>query len=159
LTSPSTPMTLLSLERPTFQEHLQSRVEVIEGRDVTLSCAASGGPGLTLSWYHNRVNITQLGSTGSGKYKIIHTTGDRTATSTLTLSQLRINDSGIIACIAMVTVFREDSQDVTPMMFTNFTVTSLVVLGKYYKHTIIKQTDKGTLYLQYPVYTYPEHQL
>ena len=110
-------MTLLSLERPTFQEHLQSRVEVIEGRDVTLSCAASGGPGLTLSWYHNRVNITQLGSNGSGKYKIIHTTGDRTATSTLTLNQLRINDSGIIACIAMVTVFREDSQDVTPMMF------------------------------------------
>ena len=64
--------------------------------------------------------------------------------STLTLDQLRINDSGIIVCIAMVTVFREDSQDVTPMMFTNFTATSLVVLGKYYKqnHTIIKQQTK-----------------
>ena len=135
-------MTLFSLERPNFQEHLQSRVEIMEGREVTLSCAASGGPGLTLSWTHNRVNITQLGSTGSGKYKIIGTTGDRTVVSTLTLNQLRINDSGIIVCIAMVTVFREDSQDVTP--FTNFTTTSLVVLGKYYKqnHTIIKQQTK-----------------
>ena len=140
---------------------LLSSLEVIKGEDVMLSCAASGGPGLTLSWHHNGVNITQLGSTGSGKYKIIGTTGDRTATSILIVNQLRSTDSGTITCVAMVTVFREDSQDVTPMMFTNFTVTSLVVLGKYYKqnHTIIKQTDKSTLYLQYPVYTYPEHQL
>lgn len=98
---------------------------------MTLSCAASGAPGLTLSWTHKGMNITQLGSTRSGKYRIIGTTADRTATSTLTLNQLRINDSGVIACIAMVTVFMEDSQDAIPVVFTNFTATSLSVLGKY----------------------------
>ena len=83
---------------------------------MTLSCAASGGPGLTLSWHHNGVNITQLGSTRSGKYTIINTTEDRTVTSMLTLSQLRSTDSGIITCTAMITVFMENSQlpNVTP---------------------------------------------
>ena len=60
-------------ERPTFQESLQPRVEVGEGRNM-FSCAASGGPGLTLSWTHNGMNVTQLSSTGSGKYTIIGNT-------------------------------------------------------------------------------------
>ena len=122
-------MTLLSLERPTFQEHLQPRVKVIKGEDVTLSCAASGGPGLTLTWYHNGVNITQLGSTGNGKYKITGTTGDRTAISILTVNQLRSTDSGIIACVALI---MEDPQlpNVTPVILRNSSSTSLSVVGK-----------------------------
>ena len=97
---------------------------VIEGREVILSCEASGGPGLTLSWIHNGVNLTQLGSTRSGKYII---TKNQTATSMLTMNQLGSADSGTIACIAMVTVFMENSQ--TAVTFTASTSTSLSVLG------------------------------
>lgn len=98
-----------------------------------MSCAASGGPGLTFTWYHNGVNITELGSTGNGKYKIIGTTGDRTANSTLIVNQLRSTDSGTIACVAMVTVYMENPQlpNVTPVTFPNSSCTSLSVVGKH----------------------------
>ena len=107
-------------------------MEVIKGRNMT-SCAASGGPGLTLTWYHNGVNITQLGSTGSGKYKITGTTGDRTATSILIVNQLRSTDSGIIACVALITVYMENPQlpNVTPVTFTNSSSISFSVAGKH----------------------------
>ena len=123
----------ISSEKPNIHVPLLSSLEVIKGRIVTLSCAASGGPGLTLSWHHNGVNVTQLGSTGSGKYKIIGTNGDRTATSILTVNQLRSTDSGTITCTAMVTVYMENPQlpNVTPVTLTNFTATSLSVLGKH----------------------------
>ena len=88
------------------------------------------------------MNITQLGSTHSGKYRIIGTTEDRTATSILTLNQLRINDSGIIECIAMVTVFKEGSHDAIPVVFTNLTATSLSVLGKYF-------AEVGVMYISH----------
>ena len=105
---------------------------MVEGKEVKLSCAASGGPGLTFSWHHNGVNITKLGSTHSGKYKIIGTTADRTVTSILTVNQLRSNDSGTISCIAMVTVYMENPQlpNMTPVILTNSSSTSLSVVGK-----------------------------
>lgn len=99
-------------------------MEVVEGKEVTLSCAASGGPGLTLSWTHNGVNITR-----SGKYKIINTTEDRTVTSILTISRLGSTDSGIITCTAMITVYMENPQlpNVTPVTFSKSSSTSLSV--------------------------------
>ena len=108
---------------------------MIEGREVILSCEASGGPGLTLSWIHNGVNLTQSGSTRSGKYII---TKNQTATSMLTMNQLGSADSGTIACIAMVTVFMNPQTSVT---FTASTSTSLSVLGKCMlsAHNIMKK--------------------
>ena len=104
-------------------------MEVVEGKEVTLSCAASGGPGLTLSWHHNGVNITH-----SGKYKIINTTEDRTVTSILTISRLvKRTDSGIITCTAMITVYLENPQlpNVTPVTLSNSSFTYLSVAGKH----------------------------
>ena len=126
-------MIFISSEKPNILVPLLSSLEMIKGRNMTLSCAASGGPGLTLSWHHNGVNITQLGSTGSGKYKIIGTTGDRTATSILIVNQLRSTDSGIIACVALITVYMENPQlpNVTPVTFSNSSSISLSVVGKH----------------------------
>ena len=126
-------MIFISSEKPNIHVPLLSSLEVIKGRNMILSCAARGGPGLTHTWYHNGVNITQLGSTGNGKYKIIGTTGDRTATSTLIVNQLRSTDSGIIACVAMVTVYIENPQlpNVTAVTFTNSSSISLSVVGKH----------------------------
>ena len=87
--------------------------------------SASGGPGLTLSWTHNGMNLTQAGSTDHGKYRI---TKNGNTTTMLTMNQLGSTDSGSIACIAMVTVFVENSQ--TPVTFTTSTSTSLSILGK-----------------------------
>lgn len=119
-------------ERPTFQESLQPREEVDEGRNMTFSCAASGGPGITLSWTHNGLNLTQLGSTGSGKYTINGNTKSRNATSKLTVNRLRSTDSGTITCVAMVTVYMEDPQlpNVTPVVLRDSSSTSLSVVGK-----------------------------
>lgn len=119
-------------ERPTFQESLQPREEVVEGRNMTFSCAASGGPGLTLSWTHNGMNITQAGSTGSGKYTITGNTKSRTATSRLTVNRLRSTDSGSIACVAMVTVYMENPQlpNVTPETLNSSSFISLSVVGE-----------------------------
>lgn len=116
---------LISSERPTIRTHLQSSTVVVEGRNMTLSCAASGGPGLTLSWHHNGVNLTQAGSTDNGKYRI---TKNGNTTTMLTMNQVGSTDSGRIECIAMVTVFVENSQ--TPTRFTASTSTSLSILGK-----------------------------
>ena len=126
-------MIFISSEKPNIHVPLLSSLEVIKGEDVMLSCAARGGPGLTLTWHHNGVNITELGSTGSGKYKITGTTGDRTATSILIVNQLRSTDGGTITCVAMVTVYMENPQlpNVTPVTFTNSSSISLSVVGKH----------------------------
>lgn len=122
---------LLFSERPTIQTPLRPRVEVIDAnreREVTFSCTARGGPRLTLSWTHNGANVDPIGSTGSGKYRVNGTTEDGSATSMLTMNQLRSTDSGSIACIATVTVFIGNSQ--TPETFTASTSTSLSILGR-----------------------------
>ena len=97
-------------------------------REVTFSCTAHGGPGLTLSWTHNGVNVNSIGSTGSGKYRVNGTTEDRSATSMITMNPLRSVDSGIIECTATVRVFKGKSE--TPETFTVSTSTFLSVLGK-----------------------------
>ena len=114
------------LERPTIQTPPRPRVEVIDAnreREVTFSCTAHGGPGLTLSWTHN---VNSIGSTGSRKYRVNGTTEDRSATSMLTMNTLRSADSGIIGCTATVRVWESE----TPETFTASTYTSLSVLGK-----------------------------
>lgn len=114
------------LERPTIQTPPRPRVKVIDAnreREVTFSCTAHGGPGLTLSWTHN---VNSIGSTGSRKYRVNGTTEDRSATSMLTMNTLRSADSGIIGCTATVRVWESE----TPETFTASTYTSLSVLGK-----------------------------
>ena len=123
---------ILFSERPTIQTPLRPRVEVIdandEGREVTFSCTARGGPRLTFSWTHNGANVNPIGSTGSGKYRVNGATEDGSVTSMLTMNQLRSTDSGSVGCTATVTVFRGNSQ--TPETFTASTSTSLSVLGR-----------------------------